>query len=78
MHSLALINFLENKVENWCPFLRFSIQKVIFVGFEASQVPTSSKQDSQVFTLDTLEMASQPKVAAPKIKVDKVFELATE
>ena len=58
--------------------MRFSKRKVNYVGMEASQVSTSSKQDSQIFTLDTLGMASQPKVAAPRIKFDKVFELATE
>ncbi|MCO5614782.1 hypothetical protein L7F22_069066 [Adiantum nelumboides] len=42
---------------------------------EASNVPISSNQGAQVFTLDALGMSSQAKSIAPRIKVDKTFEL---
>ena len=45
---------------------------------EASNVPTSSDQGAQVFTLDALGMSSQAKSTASRIKVDKTFELTKE
>ncbi|MCO5571570.1 hypothetical protein L7F22_025314 [Adiantum nelumboides] len=44
-------------------------------GMEASNVPISSNQGAQVFTLDALGMSSQAKSTPPRIKVDKTFEL---
>lgn len=45
---------------------------------EASNEPCTSQPHAQVFTLDALGMIPQSKSAAPRIKVDKTYELTKE
>lgn len=45
---------------------------------EASNAPSTVDKSAQVFTLDALGASSPVKSVAPRVKVDKIFELTKE